>query len=476
MLRKGKMKGTLTYLLVILFGAALHGQSCPRISTPLNGSTGVPVDVTIRWPAVDGIVGYLISLGTTPGGTDILNRRSAGLTNSYTPEVGLPEDTMIYVTISLFLPDAPLIICPGESFRTVDVTTPPPCTRLADANDLPDNARNRINWAYASTATGYRITVGTSPGGSDIADGLDVGNVLSYRPSPDLLLDTDYYVQIEPYNENGTSGPCGFEVLNTTAPALDCDTFGPNIGLPQQIGLCLNDLPSIIASEANAEGYRWFRINEDSSETLISEAAEIAIDALGRYRLEAYNTVNQFSIIQECARSMEFVVIQSELAIIDNIALDRDSPGLRISVGVSGSGDYEYALDFENGRYQDSPVFNNVPMGEHTVYVRDKNGCGTSSRIVDAGITASDFPPFFTPNGDGVNDYWQFAPQSRNNEINVEYIRIFGRGGNFLVQIDPKSEGWDGNFQGLPLPPSDYWFKASTFNGQVVQGHFSLKR
>jgi gliding motility-associated-like protein len=347
---------------------------------------------------------------------------------------------------------------------------------LADASDLPDNARNRINWAYASTATGYRIWVGTSPGGSDIADGLDVGNVLSYRPTPDLLLDTDYYVRIEPYNENGTSGPCGYEVLNTTAPALDCDTFGPTIGLPEQIGLCLNDLPSIIASEANAEGYRWFRINEDSSETLISEAAEIEIDALGRYRLEAYNTVNQFSIVQECARSLEFVVIQSELATIENIELDRDSPGLRISIGVSGNGDYEYALDFENGNYQDRPVFNNVPIGEHTVYVRDKNGCGTASRIVDAGITASDFPPFFTPNGDGVNDYWQFAPRSGNNEINVEYIRIFSRGGNFLAQIDPKSEGWDGNFQGLPLPPSDYWFKAITFNGQEVQGHFSLKR
>ncbi len=470
------MKETFTYLLFLMLGTAMMGQSCPRISTPLNGSTGVPVNVTIRWPAVDGIVGYLISLGTTPGGTDILNRRSAGLTNSFTPEVGLPEDTVIYVTISLFLPNAPLVICPGESFRTVDVTTPPPCTRLADANDLPDNSRNRINWEYAPTATGYRITVGTSPGGSDIEDDLDVGNVLSYRPSPDLLLDTDYYVQIEPYNENGTSGPCGFEILNTTAPTLDCETFGPMIGLPDQVAICQNDLPTVISSEATAEGYRWYRINEDLSETPISDLAEARIDALGRYRLEAYNMVNQFGIIQECARSREFEVFQSELASITSIELARDSPGIRISVNVRGNGDYEYALDFEDGKYQDSPVFINVPTGEHTVFVRDKNGCGAVMRIVESGLSAKDFPAFFTPNGDGVNDYWQFAPQSGNNETIVESIRIFGRGGGFLIQIDPKSKGWDGNYQGLALPPSDYWFKAITYNGQEVKGHFSLKR
>lgn len=101
-------------LIIILFcGLLSYAQECPKISNPTNGSIEVPVETSIRWPAIDGIFGYLISLGTTPGGTDILNRRSAGQTNSFTPEVGLPDNTLIYVTIEMFLPNQQLLICPS---------------------------------------------------------------------------------------------------------------------------------------------------------------------------------------------------------------------------------------------------------------------------------------------------------------------------------------------------------------------------
>ncbi len=460
---------------------------CPKISNPTNGSIEVPVETSIRWPAIDGIFGYLISLGTTPGGTDILNRRSAGQTNSFTPEVGLPDNTLIYVTIEMFLPNQQLLICPSESFRTIDVTDPPSCTTL---NNPLNNATNIgineiLTWNYAPTATGYRITIGTSPGGIDIAN-TDVGNVLSYAPTVEIPLDQKIFVQIIPYNENG-SMPCSEESYTTGIPTVDCLFYydsasgatirlQPEIDFPDQIGICKNEIPTIIQSKDKARGFRWFRINADDSETLISETDEASVSEIGRYRYEAYNTVTQFGATIECASVKEFTVVSSETAIITAIHLNRESSGLNITVQTSGAGDYEFALDAVNGPYQDSNVFSGVPLGEHTVYINDKNGCGTVERTIDQSLSKDDFPRFFTPNGDLINDFWQFIVPTETGEVNIESIWIFDRYGNLLTQIDPRGLGWNGDFNGKPLPSSDYWFKAITFNKQVIRGHFTLKR
>ncbi len=470
------MQKKLLYLFFFLWGSVSIAQTCPRINNPVDGAIDVPVDVTITWPQVNGIVGYLISLGTTPGGTDILNRRSAGLTNAFTPAVGLPDDTQIYVTISIFFTDRPLLICPGESFRTIDVTTPPGCTRLVDSADRDGIAAGLIAWEYAPTATGYRLSIGSTPGATDIADNLDVGNVLTYRPVQELNVDEPVFVTITPYNENGDSPPCSEESYTIGAPVVECGGFFPKIDLPDRLGICANNLPTEITTETPASGFRWYVIHADGSETLLSENREAPITKLGRYRLEAYNNVSQFGVTTECAESKEFLVVRSEAATVESVSIERGAQGQQITLTTTGDGDYEFALDSESGTYQDIPVFENVPLGEHTIFVRDKNGCGVVKRVVGQEISARNFPRFFTPNGDGVNDYWQFVPLPETKDINVEVIYIFNSFGSLVEQIDPKSVGWDGNYQGKPLPSSDYWFKAISFNSREIRGHFTLKR
>ena len=68
---------------------------------------------------------------------------------------------------------------------------------------------------------------------------------------------------------------------------------------------------------------------------------------------------------------------------------------------VSGDGDYEFSLD--GLAYQDSNTFTNVPPGIISVFIQDKNNCGITEEL----ISVVGFPKFFTPNGDGVNDFWQ---------------------------------------------------------------------
>lgn len=463
-------------------------QQCPIISNPANGTVDIPVDPTITWPAVDGINGYVISLGTTPGGKEIVSSQSIGQNAFFTPPLGLPENTVIYITLSLILFDGPPIVCSDTTFTTMDVTTSPPCTQLIAPDDDAANVTivTDIVWAYASTATGYRLSMGTSPNGTDLINDLDVGNVLMYDPPEDLPQGVDIYVTIIPYNENGDGGLCAEENFSTGAEAFDCDPIideitaevtylKPQINFPSQIGFCVNERP-VLRSTDTADGFRWFRTNLGSDETLLAEGRELTLSEPGRYRYEAYNIIAVNGRMVECSDFKLFNVVTSGQATIETIQVENLSGGKTISVFATGIGQYEYALDSADGPYQDLPVFENIPLGSHTVYVRDKNGCGVVSRTVDRNLSSQDFPNFFTPNADGINDFWQYDPPPENFEFTLIGITIYDRFGNLLQQLDPKSRGWDGNFNGKALPASDYWFRAVFDNQNEVRGHFSLKR
>jgi len=143
-----------------------------------------------------------------------------------------------------------------------------------------------------------------------------------------------------------------------------------------------------------------------------------------------------------------------------------------VTVNVSGLGDYEYSLDEASGYFQDSNIFTNVPAGIHDVYINDKNGCG----VVSQTIAVVGVPKFFTPNSDGYNDYWSVKGVNASFNTN-SIIYIFDRYGKLLKQWVPSySEGWDGTFNGTPLPSDDYWYTIKLEDGREAKGHFSLKR
>jgi gliding motility-associated-like protein len=127
----------------------------------------------------------------------------------------------------------------------------------------------------------------------------------------------------------------------------------------------------------------------------------------------------------------------------------------------------------DNGPFQDSNIFTGVSSGDHNVYARDKRECNTTPAF---SIKITNYPKFFTPNGDGINDYWNIFNLS--NQINAK-IYIFDRFGKFMKQISTTGEGWDGNFNGSPATADDYWFVIKYEEQQInkeFKAHFTLKR
>ncbi|MFS4494584.1 T9SS type B sorting domain-containing protein [Maribacter sp. 2308TA10-17] len=578
------MKRKTLFYLLVFWSCFSYGQlSCPEITSPMSGGTNVPVDATISWNGVIGAPGYLISIGTTPNGTEIINNQNVGDATSFKPPLGLPDNDDIYVTITIFFFDQANIICDTQMFSTEDVVLPPGCAtpRFPINGSENVNVATAISWEYTPTATAYRLSLGTSPGGTDLLDNENIVDALSYKPTFDLPFETPIYVTIIPFNDNGavpsicpqysfTTGALatipgcaslinpidgainvelspvlewteipdatGYRVTIGTTPfnsnvldnviftenktlvlnfepnlsffitiipfnaagdALNCEQrsfstilgcgpyfdsisnefvdLRPAINFPDTISFCKNESPIMVSSDDTADGFRWYKIDQFDNEELISSEQEIEISEAGMYRYEIYTNISQSGNTIECETSKVFQVISSEIASINALNVTNQNGTIDVSVDVSGIGDYEFSVDNIDGPYQVSNIFNNLEPGIHTFYVRDSNGCGIAEKRLEQDLTVDGFPKFFTPNGDGINDVWQFIQPLGSPTIEIGKIYIFNRYGMLITQIDPTTRGWNGSFNGQPLPASDYWFQTTSQN-KVIRGHFTLKR
>jgi gliding motility-associated-like protein len=105
-------------------------------------------------------------------------------------------------------------------------------------------------------------------------------------------------------------------------------------------------------------------------------------------------------------------------------------------------------IQFENGSttaLQSSNTFVNIPGGFHELIEQRWLRTGKRSFAV---LQAA---AFFTPNGDGANDYWNLKGLNGSIYKNAK-IFIFDRYGKLLKQLNPYGVGWDGNYNGNSPP------------------------
>lgn len=171
-----------------------------------------------------------------------------------------------------------------------------------------------------------------------------------------------------------------------------------------------------------------------------------------------------------CQGTASATISVSSAAIVQAIVREAFDLNQMIVVSVQGSGDYEYQLN--DGPFQDEPVFQVSTSGYYTIRVHDKKGCGDSPLRV----LVLNYPRFFTPNGDTYNDYWNIKDIPNPEKAT---ITIFDRYGKLIKQLSPKDKGWDGTYNGYPLPSTDYWFVLRYYDEGVFKefkAHFSMKR
>lgn len=265
------------------------------------------------------------------------------------------------------------------------------------------------------------------------------------------------------------------EVVNPVNPSCTATTIIPFVVNPvpkiQLTGdeLVCSDLPTFtkvinaglldVTQKATCT-YSW---TLDGNPIVGETNYDLTVNKKGIYKVETTND-------QSCSRTRTITVNASDKASVEVNIVDLSTDN-SITVLAKGAGDYVFSLDNENGDYQTSNMFTNVPAGIHTVYVKDLNGCG----IVPKEVALLGIPNYFTPNQDGYNDTWNI--KGVNSDFNTQTtVRIFDRYGKLLKEINPIDDGWDGTYIGQQMPATDYWYSIQLPDGRIFKGHFALKR
>ncbi|MBF4518544.1 T9SS type B sorting domain-containing protein [Flavobacterium sp. ANB] len=258
-------------------------------------------------------------------------------------------------------------------------------------------------------------------------------------PTPVISANTTYYAQA---SNNGCT--------NTNRTPVNVVIYTPPVVADEEISICEFEKKIIDAGVAGMS-YKW-----STEET----TQKIEINGPGVYTVDV---ISPFP--ENCSNTKKITVTEHLIPTIDRIDVD----GTKVVISLTKEETYyEYSVDGIN--FQNSNVFYNVPGGLQTAYAQEKNGCGgvTQSFIVLV------FPTFFTPNNDSYNDLWEVTGMENYPQAQVT---IFDRYGKLLAQLSLSKMSWDGTFNKIPLPASDYWYVLKIDDTKpIFKGHFSLKR
>ena len=152
--------------------------------------------------------------------------------------------------------------------------------------------------------------------------------------------------------------------------------------------------------------------------------------------------------------------IENEIHISRNLAfagydtlVARDQP---VQLMATGGVRYEWSPSFGlNNPNVDNPTA--TVSQDMTYYLKTYTASGcvgydTMHIIVYDGPEIY-VPTAFTPNGDGLNDYFSVFPVGMKS---MQYFSVFNRLGNLIFTSNNRFQRWDGRFKGNKQPPGTY--------------------
>jgi hypothetical protein len=154
-------------------------KAARSVSTLLYPTAGQAVDVTLpfEWRSVAGAEGYSIDVGTTLGGNDVWSTGKTVQTSASVP-ASLPVGRILYARVWTYVS--------GVRYASPDVAFEvPPCAAMVYplSGDPDVDFATPFSWTAVGVSQGYRLTVGTTPGGSDTFDSGTIAQTSALVPA-----------------------------------------------------------------------------------------------------------------------------------------------------------------------------------------------------------------------------------------------------------------------------------------------------
>ncbi|WP_028890338.1 T9SS type B sorting domain-containing protein, partial [Tenacibaculum ovolyticum] len=185
-------------------------------------------------------------------------------------------------------------------------------------------------------------------------------------------------------------------------------------------------------------------------------------------------TVTATDTVTSCSESLVSDPIDIEDIQALTMTIDDSQKNKLIANVDFGLPPYSFTVDGVD--YEDENEIVILQTKDYTITVTDARGCEVTLTVRGVYVTITVLN-LFTPDGDGVNDFWY--PLEVENYHNLK-VYIFDRYAREITKFRGMQQGWDGTYDGKPLPAGDYWYTLyyNELSGEEkkLMGHFTLYR
>lgn len=147
------------------------------------------------------------------------------------------------------------------------------------------------------------------------------------------------------------------------------------------------------------------------------------------------------------------------------------------SIGNVNTWNWTFLEGYESALQNPSHIYTSPGYYSVLLEVEDQNGCTDTVSSIFEVLEYVQFPNVFSPNRDGINDYYTIPFYVANGKYHLE---IYSRWGELLFTSEHHQSSWDGrNLSGEPAPEGTYYyvFKGSSATKQYDRtGFLTLTR
>jgi gliding motility-associated-like protein len=226
----------------------------------------------------------------------------------------------------------------------------------------------------------------------------------------------------------------------------------PHLHFAQDTFLCGKPDFILDATTENAS-YSW----QDGS-----AVAKYPVKSVGKYIVSAHNKCGTISkSMQVYTGAKPIVKLGKDTSICDRLTL-------LAGKAENNQDPFSYSYTWQDG--SKSNTYKVTETG--TYYVTASNYCGSTTDTTKITVEPCDchlfIPNSFTPNADGINEFFKPSYCLPRNYI----MRVFNRWGEKIYETQDISQGWDGRYKGITVPEGAYTY---IINGPTQYGDFFNK-
>jgi gliding motility-associated-like protein len=169
-------------------------------------------------------------------------------------------------------------------------------------------------------------------------------------------------------------------------------------------------------------------------------------------------------------------------AVPDTTATINEGDNIQLGLTIqAGSGDNYASITWSPNsglscaNCQD-PIATPLVTTQYTIQATSDSGCSATAQVLIIVVPQHQLyiPNAFTPNNDGINDYWEaFGNKKVWVYLNVE---VFDRWGEKVFESNDLNYQWDGKYRGNLMEPGEYVyiFKVTFLDGYTVSNKGSI--